>query len=90
MKFNVIKRMAKGSVEPLMWVGVFMLAVIGTSKAIGAYTEYTASQAYPFVWISYAVAVLLYWAYGYTKWNMEWEQRQIERDLKYTKTKSES
>ena len=73
--------MAKGAVQPLFWVAVFMAAVFGTSYAIAASTEYTVSQAYPFVWITYAVGVLLYWAYGYTKWSMELEQRQIEREL---------
>ena len=85
MKLAVIKRMAKGSVEPLFWVATFIAAVFGTSALIGNFTEYTTKEAYPFVWAAFSLGVLAYWAYGWTKWNMEWEQRQVERELKYTK-----
>jgi len=73
--------MAKGAVEPLLWAVAFVAAVVGTTALIANVTGYNPEEVYMFVWLAYAVAVGLYWAYGYTKWNMEWEQRQIEREL---------
>ena len=78
---SVVKRMAKGAVEPLFWIIVFFGAVTGTSYLIADLTGYDVKQVYMFVWLAYAVAVGLYWAYGWTKWSMEFEQRQIEREL---------
>ena len=90
MKFNVIKRMAKGSVEPLLWVAAYLLTVTGASKLIAAYTEYTADQVYPYVWLAVTLATLLYFAYQYTKSTMEWEQRELERKLKFEEVTAES
>ena len=78
---SVVKRMAAGSVQPLFWLLVFFAAVVGTTGLIASLTQTNPKEIYLFVWLAYAVAVGLYWAYGYTKWNMEWEQRQIEREL---------
>ena len=78
---SVVKRMAKGSVEPLFWLVVFFGAVFGTTGLIANFTQTDPKEVYVLVWLAYAVAVGLHWAYGYTKWNMEWEQRQIEREL---------
>jgi hypothetical protein len=83
MNFEVIKRMAKGSVEPLTWVAVFFAAVFGTTYLIANIVQADPKAIYMYVWASYAVGVLLYWAYSYTKWNMEWEQRWEERDRKF-------
>ena len=88
--FAVVKRMAAGSVQPLFWLLVFFGAVVGTTGLIANLTQTDPKEIYLFVWLAYAGAVGLYWAYGYTKWNMEFEQRWKERELKYKETKSES
>lgn len=73
--------MAAGSVQPLFWVVVFFGAVFGTTGLIANLTGSNPKEIYMFVWSAYAIGVLLYWAYGWTKWSMEFEQRQIERKL---------
>ena len=90
MKFNVIKRMAKGSVEPLLWVAAYLAVTLGASKLIAAYTGYTENQVFGWVWLAVTVATILYFAYQYTKHNMEWEQRELERKLKFEEVTTES
>lgn len=87
---SVVKRMAKGSVMPLFWILVLTGAIIGTTGLIANFVQTDPKEIYMFVWLGYMIAIGLYWAYGWTKWEMEWEQKRIERELKYTETKSET
>ena len=87
---SVVKRMAKGSVMPLFWILVLTGAIIGTTGLIANFVQTDPKEIYMFVWLGYMIALGLYWAYGWTKWEMEWEQKRLERELKYTETKSES
>ena len=82
--------MAKGSVEPLLWVAAYLVGTIGTSKLIASYTGYPPNTVFGFVWLAVTVATILYFAYRYTEHNMVWEQRELERKLKFKEVTTES